>query len=216
MKKINLLIYLIFATSLNCVASSYKDSTIDTKNLVYSINKLNINYLAFSSHIEDKISISIGSGNVSQLRDYYKNNIFLDSVASDFKALDPNGKEVVMSENLGKVTLIQFWASWCQPCNRNNSSLREIYLDFKDIGFQIIGVSLDKPDQKEQWIEAIKSNNLDWVHVSNLMFWEDPIAVEYNVKSLPQNYLLDSQGKIIAKNLNLQDLKTKLKGCLKN
>jgi len=216
MKKINLLIYLIFATSLNCVASSYKGSTIDTKNLVYSINKLNINLLKFSSHIEDKISISIGSGNVSQLRDYYKNNIFLDSIASDFKALDPNGKEVVMSENLGKLTLIQFWASWCQPCNWNNLSLREIYYDYKDIGFQIIGVSLDKPDQKEQWIEAIKSNNLDWVHVSNLMFWEDPIAVEYNVKSLPQNYLLDSQGKIIAKNLNLQDLKTKLKVYLNN
>lgn len=156
----------------------------------------------------------------SEMSYQYKTDILseieLDSVAPDFRGTTPNGKEIIFSESLGKLTLIQFWASWCRPCKFKNLSLREIYLKYKDKGFQVVGVSLDKPHQKDEWIKAIKEDYLDWLHISNLMFWNDPIALKYNVRVIPQNFLIDDKGKIIAKDLSDSDLIKRIKKYLEN
>lgn len=133
--------------------------------------------------------------------------------APDFKAPDLNGKEISLYENLGKVTVIDFWASWCGPCRQENPNVVKLYEAYKDKGLQIIGVSLDKEDAK--WKKAIKDDNLTWIHMSNLKFWQDPIAKQYNVKSIPATFILDEKGTIIAKDLRGEELDAKIAELLK-
>ena len=117
---------------------------------------------------------------------------------------------VSLKESLGKVTLIDFWASWCGPCRVENPHVVALYNEFHEKGLNIIGVSLDREDQKEKWINAITTDNLTWTQVSNLKFWQDPIAKQYSVQSIPATFLLDADGKIIAKNLRGAELRAKV------
>ncbi|MCG2612327.1 AhpC/TSA family protein [Flavobacterium sp. SM15] len=128
--------------------------------------------------------------------------------APDFKAPNPEGKMVSLKESLGKVTIIDFWASWCGPCRAENPNVVALYNEFHAKGLNIIGVSLDKDAAK--WKEAIAKDNLTWTQVSNLKFWEDPIAKEYSVKSIPATFILDATGKIVAKDLRGAELKAKV------
>ncbi|SRR5690554_427094 len=134
----------------------------------------------------------------------------IGQVAPDFSAPDPDGNMVSLKESMGKVTLIDFWASWCGPCRIENPNVVALYNEFHDKGLNIIGVSLDREDQREKWLEAIATDKLTWTQVSNLKFWQDPIAKQYNVQSIPATFLLDSEGKIIAKNLRGAELKAKV------
>lgn len=138
------------------------------------------------------------------------NDTDVGSIAPDFSGPTPEGSELVLSESLGKLTLIDFWASWCRPCRIENPNIVNVYKDYKDKGFQVIGVSLDRPNQKNAWVKAIAEDELDWHHVSNLMFWSDPIALKYGVRSIPQAYILDENGVIIAKNLRGRQLRDKV------
>jgi thiol-disulfide isomerase/thioredoxin len=113
-----------------------------------------------------------------------------------------------LKQSLGKITIIDFWASWCGPCRAENPNVLKLYNEFHSKGLNIIGVSLDKEATK--WKEAIAKDKLPWIHVSNLKFWEDPIAQLYNIKSIPATYILDSKGKIIAKDLRGEELNTKI------
>ena len=133
--------------------------------------------------------------------------------APDFKAPGVDGKEISLYENLGKVTIIDFWASWCGPCRQENPNVVKLYNQYKDKGLQIIGVSLDKEDAK--WKNAITEDQLTWIQMSNLKFWEDPIAKQYNVKSIPATFILDEKGTIIAKDLRGADLENKIAELLK-
>ncbi|MEP2937353.1 MAG: TlpA disulfide reductase family protein [Gilvibacter sp.] len=123
-----------------------------------------------------------------------------------FSAPMPNGTELALNEVMGKYTLIDFWASWCKPCRIENPNLVRAYNEYHDKGFNIIGVSLDQPTGKERWIKAIADDGLIWPQISNLKFWQDPIARQYDVKGIPASFLIDEEGTIVAKDLRGQQL----------
>ena len=137
----------------------------------------------------------------------------IGSLAPDFTQQDPNGKEVSLSSFKGKYVLIDFWASWCGPCRQENPNLVNAFNKYKDKNFTVFGVSLDR--SKDAWLKAIKDDRLSWTHVSDLKFWSNDVAVKYKIQSIPQNYLLDPEGKIIAKNLRGPELHSKLAVLLK-
>ncbi|WP_306350809.1 TlpA disulfide reductase family protein [Flavobacterium sp. '19STA2R22 D10 B1'] len=134
--------------------------------------------------------------------------------APEFSAPNPEGKMVSLKESLGKVTIIDFWASWCGPCRKENPNVVALYNEFHDKGLNIIGVSLDKEGDAAKWKEAIANDKLTWTQVSNLKFWQDPIATQYNVKSIPQMFILDANGVIVGKDLRGEELKNKVKELL--
>ena len=119
---------------------------------------------------------------------------------------------VSLKASLGKVTIVDFWASWCGPCRNENPNVVAIYKEFHSKGLNIIGVSLDK--DKEKWMEAIAEDHLTWTHVSNLKFWDEPIAAQYGVQSIPATFILDASGKVVAKDLRGGELKAKIKELL--
>lgn len=129
--------------------------------------------------------------------------------APEIELNDVNGKPIKLSSLKGKLVLVDFWAGWCAPCRRQNPDLVKIYNLYKNKGFEIFGVSLDK--DKETWVNAIKDDNLNWIQVSDLGYWNSPVAKLYNITSIPNNYLLDKNGVIIAKHLPVQELEKALK-----
>lgn len=143
-------------------------------------------------------------------------------IAPDIRLPDPNGKEYALSDLKGKVVLLDFWASWCGPCRRENPNVVKIYEKYKDQGFTVFSVSLDGIDsrqksrmnndqkliaqaneaQKKRWVDAIKKDGLTWeYHVSELKKWESPTARQYGVSSIPRTFMIDKEGKIAAVNL---------------
>jgi thiol-disulfide isomerase/thioredoxin len=132
----------------------------------------------------------------------------INSVAPEINLANPVGELVPLSSLKGKVVLIDFWASWCRPCRMENPNVVRVYNKFKSKGFEIYGVSLDRG--KDEWIQAIKDDNLTWIHVSDLMFWNSAAARQYNVTGIPFTVLLDAEGRIIAKNLRGEELEKKL------
>ena len=136
----------------------------------------------------------------------------INNPAPNFSAPSPEGKRISLKESLGKVTIIDFWASWCGPCRAENPNVVALYNELHEKGLNIIGVSLDKDATK--WKEAISKDKLAWSHVSNLKFWEEPIAKQYNVQSIPATFILDANGIIVAKDLRGDALKVKVKELL--
>ncbi|KOS04912.1 hypothetical protein AM493_01820 [Flavobacterium akiainvivens] len=135
--------------------------------------------------------------------------------APQFSAPTPEGKQLSLKEAMGKVTIIDFWASWCGPCRKENPNVVALYNEYHAKGLNIIGVSLDKEGESAKWKEAIAKDKLAWNHVSNLKFWEDPIAKQYGVQSIPATFILDASGKVVAKDLRGDDLKAKVAELLK-
>lgn len=130
------------------------------------------------------------------------------AVAPDFTMNDQAGKPVKLSSLRGQVVLIDFWASWCKPCRQENPNVVKLYQKYHAKGFEILGVSLDRT--KDDWEQAIKDDQLNWLHVSDLQFWQNAAARLYSVNQIPQSFLLDKDGKIIAKGLRGDQLEAKL------
>ncbi len=133
--------------------------------------------------------------------------------APDFTLNDPEDKPVSLSSKIGsKLLLIDFWASWCGPCRRENPNVVKVYNEFHKKGLDIIGVSLDQ--RKDDWVKAISDDKLVWTHVSDLQYWNNAAARLYAVNSIPANFLLDEKGTIIAKNLREDALYNKVRETL--
>lgn len=133
--------------------------------------------------------------------------------APEFTQNDVNGNPVSLSSFRGKYVLLDFWASWCGPCREENPTVVKAYEKFKDKNFTILGISLDQDKQK--WLNAIKADNLTWTQVSDLKYWNNEVAQQYRVQSIPQNFLVDPKGIIVAKNLRGGALERKLSELLK-
>jgi len=132
----------------------------------------------------------------------------ISRLAPEFSQVDTLGKLVKLSDFKGKYVLIDFWASWCAPCRAENPNVVKVYNKYHDKGFEILGISLD--ENKESWLAAIHADELKWAHVSDLKGWANAVALDYGVKSVPANYLIDKEGRIIAKGLRGEDLEKKL------
>jgi peroxiredoxin len=149
--------------------------------------------LAFAKQIEAARATSVGA------------------MAPEFTQNDVNDKPVALSSFKGKYVLIDFWASWCGPCRAENPNVVNAYNQYKDKNFTILGISLDNPGKKDAWLAAIEKDQLNWTQVSDLNGWSNAIAKQYGIRSIPQNFLLDPNGKIIGKNLRGEELHKKLK-----
>ncbi|MCC6251226.1 MAG: AhpC/TSA family protein [Bacteroidia bacterium] len=141
------------------------------------------------------------------------NKLGIGSEAPEITLNTPEGKSISLNSLRGKVVLIDFWASWCRPCRMENPNVVRIYNAYKDKGFDIYSVSLDK--EKGAWEEAIKADGLVWPsHVSDLGYWQSSVVKQYNLTGIPFTCLIDKNGKIIAKGLRGDALEAKIKEAL--
>jgi thiol-disulfide isomerase/thioredoxin len=159
---------------------------------------------------KEKPNSSIGKAFIASVRrsKAVAEGLPLGQVAPDINLKAPNDQVVPLSSLRGKYVLIDFWASWCGPCRRENPNVVRLYNQYKDKGFEIYGVSLDR--ERGPWLQAIKADNLTWTHVSDLKYFNSAAALDYLVQAIPYTVLLDKEGKIIAKGLRGQALEVKL------
>lgn len=226
----------------NKLVGSYVDSLRkDMEEYMALEDSLNLNFV--QSNPNSIISLDIISSNLSHSNKNYINKKLLSyldenlinspkgqrinaslynqglynigSIAPDFQQEDINGNPVKLSDFKGKYVLIDFWASWCGPCRKENPNVLEAYNLYKNQNFTVLGVSLDNPGKKADWLKAIEDDHLPWTNVSDLKGWENAAAKLYGVRAIPHNVLVDPQGKIIAINLRGNNLNDFLKNLFK-
>lgn len=138
----------------------------------------------------------------------------IGEMAPDFTATTPDGKSFTLSGTRGKYILLDFWASWCRPCRAENPNVIKAYQRFKSEKFDIVGFSLDGPNGHNAWVKAINDDHLPWLQISELKGWESNLVKKFLISAVPQNYLIDPTGKIIALNLRGEMLEKELEKIL--
>ena len=178
--------------------------------LIPNIARSTNNYIEADSllaSLQDNIE---SSATAKTIREYIisQKKTSVGALAPDFRLADTAGKKIALSALKGKYVLLDFWAAWCGPCRQENPNVVQAFKTYKNDGFTVLGVSLDK--EKKSWLKAIHDDNLQWQHVSDLKFWASEAAILYGITSIPRNFLLDPRGKIIGRDLRGQDLLDKL------
>jgi peroxiredoxin len=179
----------------------------------------NFSYYAEASDVEplyndldSKIKNSPKGKEIKNMIDTYA-KVAIGKPAPDITQFTPDSAQLSLSSLKGKYVLIDFWASWCGPCRRENPNVVKAFNQFKDKGFTIFGVSYDT--KKDRWIKAIADDHLDWNQVSDLQGWQNSTSNQYGIKAIPSNVLVDKNGVIVAKNVFGEKLTGKLKELLK-
>lgn len=205
--------FIMVSSNLTNSVHTYADTVQDPLLKVFAASLLSPEQnLDFLTKINDELQKEIP--NTVYAREFNAkiseaSKLAIGSMAPDFTLSGPDGKDHKLSDLRGKIVLVDFWASWCKPCRAENPNLVRTYNEYKDKGFTVYSVSLDK--DLNRWVQAIKADGLSWEsHGSNLVAWNCPIAHKYNVTSIPQAFLLDRDGRIIAKGLRGSQLEQKL------
>ncbi len=172
---------------------------LDTKRYKAYHKKLSVGVNAYSQNtlVKDYINQTKNAGNLD-----------VGGEAPEIELKNPEGKNIKLTSTRGSYVLIDFWASWCRPCRMENPNNVRLYEKYHKKGFEIYAVSLDK--DRDSWLKAIKDDNLTWIHVSDLKFWQSAGAKTYNVRGIPHTVLLDKEGKIMATGLRGKALEDKL------
>lgn len=136
--------------------------------------------------------------------------VSIGAIAPDFTQADTAGRAVSLKDFRGKYVLIDFWASWCGPCRKENPNLVKAYHQYKDNNFTVLGISLDKAKDRDAWLKAIAKDGLPWTQVSDLKGWDNEVSLLYSIESIPKSFLIGPDGTILAKDLRGEALNTKL------
>ena len=196
---------------MNSNPSSYIASLI-LERLLTTQKILQPEAAAIFNGFDQKIKESVSGKKVNTIVSKPINPTAIGAKALNFEGSNPEGEILSLESLKGKVTIIDFWASWCRPCRIENPNLVRLYKRMHDKGLEIVGVSLDK--SKVNWERAIEDDGLIWNHVSSLQYWKEPIAVLYGVRSIPEAFVLNEDGVIVAKNLRGAQLDAKIEELL--
>jgi len=193
-----------FAQKQKNLAGFYAMSTLDPEGAEAEI-------IAYAEDIENEF---LDNRYVSEFKEEAKKlkRLAVGQPAPDFESFTPDNKAVRLSDFKGKYVLVDFWASWCAPCRQENPNIVKQYRAFKDKGFTVLGVSLDS--NPGSWMRAIKDDGLEWTQVSDLQAWSSDLVLSYRIKAIPTSYLLDPEGRILAKNLRGKELESFLQKTL--
>lgn len=195
---------------------------LESSRPTFDVEKYKEIFESFPDNLKESKRGQIVKQRLDELYKEYEKIAHLNvgKIAPNFESKTPNGEIVSLKDLKGKVTIIDFWAAWCGPCRRENPNVVKVYEQYHDKGLEIIGISLDgapnQRDPKKAWLDAIEKDGLEWNHLSSLMYFNDPVAKQYNIKSIPATYILDEEGKIVAKNLRGAALELKIKELLGN
>ncbi|WP_207531791.1 TlpA disulfide reductase family protein [Desertivirga arenae] len=162
-------------------------------------------YNSLSASIKTSVAGKAYAEDLAKLK-----SVAVGAMAPEFSMADTLGKQVSLKDFGGKFVLIDFWASWCGPCRAENPNVVKAFNAYKSKGFTILGVSLDQPNTKEKWIKAIHDDGLTWTQVSDLKGWKNEAAALYSVRAIPQNFLVDPNGRIVATNVRGEELEETL------